>query len=444
MITKRGIRNLMGKRPKKFLFVSEEALNGDLAWQVTQEGHKVKMYIADRDDADTFEGFVERVSSWRPWINWADVIIFDDENFGYEADRLRKKGKAVIGGSVYTDRLETDREFGQREMKNHGINVLPGEQFDDYDQAIAFIKRKRGRFVFKPSGHVESDAKDLIFIGQYDDASDLLEHLDQNKDVLRKKAKSFLLQKFQNGVEVAVGAFFNGRRFIYPINVNFEHKRMFAGDLGPFTGEMGTLMYWSPPNTLFKQTLDRMTPALRKSGYVGYMDINCIVNGNGIYPLEFTSRFGYPTIQIMAEGIKMPAGQWLYLLAKGVNFELECKKGFQTGVVLLCPLYFGWADRSARLIKTYKNLGISFIDPADKRGVHLGDVKVDKDGVWRIAGISGWLLVVTGNGQTVEEARQVTYGRMKNIKVPNMFYRTDIGQGWNTDGDKLQTWGYLY
>jgi len=75
--------------------------------------------------------------------------------------------------------------------------------------------------------------------------------------------------------------------------------------------------------------------------------------------------------------------------------------------------------------------------------VHLGDVKQDKDGVWRIAGISGWLLVVTGNGQTVEEARQVAYHRAKNIKVPNMFYRTDIGVAWRTDGDKLHTWGYI-
>jgi phosphoribosylamine--glycine ligase len=444
MITKRGIRNLMGKRPKKFLFVSDEALNGDLAWQVAREGHRVKMYCRDRADADAFEGFVERVTTWKPWIKWADVIVFDDENFGREADRLRKRGRAVVGGSAYTDKLEKDREFGQEEMKKHGINTLPSWQFDDYDEAIAFIKRKRTRYVFKPSGHVGSEAKDLIFIGQYDDASDLLEHLDNNKDVLVKKAKTFLLQKYVSGVEIAVGAFFNGKKFIHPINVNFEHKRLFPGDIGPFTGEMGTLMYWSPPNTLFKQTLGRMAPSLKKAGYVGYVDINCIVNGNGVYPLEFTSRFGYPTIQIQSEGIKMPAATWLYLLAKGVTFELNCKKGFQVGVVILCPLYFGWADRSPRLIKSYKNLAVSFVDPDDLRGVHLGDVKMDRDGVWRIAGISGWLLVITGHGQTVEEARAVAYKRVKNVKVPNMFYRTDIGRGWQVDGDKLQTWGYLF
>ena len=28
---------------------------------------------------------------------------------------------------------------------------------------------------------------------------------------------------------------------------------------------------------------------LAQEGYVGYIDVNCIVNGNGIYPLEFTA-----------------------------------------------------------------------------------------------------------------------------------------------------------
>ncbi|MDP3004278.1 MAG: phosphoribosylamine--glycine ligase, partial [Candidatus Azambacteria bacterium] len=65
---------------------------------------------------------------------------------------------------------------------------------------------------------------------------------------------------------MAVGAFFNGKDFILPINVNFEHKRVFPGDIGPFTGEMGTLMFWSEPNKLFRMTLEKMKPALVESG----------------------------------------------------------------------------------------------------------------------------------------------------------------------------------
>jgi phosphoribosylamine--glycine ligase len=34
------------------------------------------------------------------------------------------------------------------------------------------------------------------------------------------------------GVEIAAGAFFNGHEFIHPICVSFEHKKLFAVDIG--------------------------------------------------------------------------------------------------------------------------------------------------------------------------------------------------------------------
>lgn len=33
------------------------------------------------------------------------------------------------------------------------------------------------------------------------------------------------------------------RQFCQPININFEHKTLFSGNLGPSTGEMGTAMF---------------------------------------------------------------------------------------------------------------------------------------------------------------------------------------------------------
>ncbi len=430
------------KEPKKFLFVSLESLSGDLAWQLIKEGHEVKAYIKNKHDADVYNGFIEKVDNWESYKDWADVIVFDDVEFGDIADKLRRNGKLVIGGSVYTDNLEMDRDFGQSEMKKYGVNILPQWQFSNYDEAVEFIEKNPDRYVFKPSGNTPSAGKGLLFIGQEEDGKDLSELLKQNKSVWIKKVPVFQLQKFVSGVEVAVGAFFNGKDFILPINVNFEHKRVFPGDIGPFTGEMGTLMFWSEPNKLFRMTLEKMKPALVESGYVGYIDINCIVNGKGIYPLEFTARFGYPTIQIQSEGITMPTNEWLYKLANGEQFELKTKKGFQIGVRISVPTLFV-KSTDKETIEIFHDLPILFKKPNNLEGVHIEDVKIE-DGVWRIAGSSGCLLVVTGSGTTVSEARQQVYTRIKNIMVQNMFYRTDIGLKWNTDSDKLQTWGYLY
>src|SRR3989344_8019213 len=94
------------KPTKKFLFVSWESLSGDLAWQVSKEGHEVKCYIDKQDDRDVYDGFLEKVDDWKAHKDWADGIVFDDVGFGKAADSLRKEGKFVVGGSIYTDMLE--------------------------------------------------------------------------------------------------------------------------------------------------------------------------------------------------------------------------------------------------------------------------------------------------------------------------------------------------
>ena len=345
----------------------------------------------------------------------------------------------MVGGSVYSDKLEEDRKFAQNELKKAGINILPHWDFDNFSEAIAFIKANPGRYVFKPSGTITSYQKGILFISQEEDGKDLIEILEQNKKLWAKKLKQFQLQKMAVGVEVAVGAFFNGKDFIYPINVNFEHKKLFPGDIGPYTGEMGTLMFWSQANELFKSTLLKIKNGLANSGYVGYIDINCIVNAKGIYPLEFTTRFGYPTISIQMEGVISGWGDFLFKIARNEPAEFKTKKGFQIGVVVAVPP-FPYKDKDQTYI--YHDLSILF-RKKNLEGVHLGDIKL-VNGVWTIAGNSGYALVITGEGVTVEDARKQVYLRLKNILLQNMYYRTDIGMGWFRDSDRLHTWGYLY
>ncbi len=422
----------------KFLFVSWESLSGDLAWHIKKEGHLVKIFIKSTSYSDVYDGFLDKVKNWKEHVDWADVIVFDDIGFGKIADRLRKKGKRVIGGSEYTDHLEDDRGFGQSEMKKAGMNILPHWDFFNYDVALKFLQDNPGRYVYKPSGFVPSDWKGLLFLGKEEDGKDLYEILSHNKKTLSRKIKQFQLQKFVAGIEVGASAFFNGVNFIYPVNIAFEHKRLFPGEIGPLTGEMGTSMLWVEPNMLFRSTLERMKEKLVKSGYIGYIDINCIVNARGIYPLEFTCRFGYPTISIQIEGVISRWGDFLYAIAGHETFDLKTKKGFQIGVCIVTPP-FPFDDPSE--IAIYKDSSILFKKP-NQDGMHLGDIKL-VDGDWRIAGDTGYDLIVTGSGMTMEEARRQAYARIDNIMLQNMFYRTDIGLSWAEDRDKLYTWGYL-
>ncbi len=425
-------------RPKKFLFVSDVALIGDLAYVVKSEGNEVRYYIRSRTDKDVSDGFVEKTDDWESLKDWADVIVFDDIGFGTIAERLRKEGKAIVGGTAASDRLELDRDFGQEQLKRAGLQTIPSWEFTTFDEAINFVKDNRGRYVVKPSGKAQDD-KVLSFIGQEEDGLDVLAVLERYKTAWSTKIKSFQIQRFVSGVEVAVGAFFNGEDFILPACINFEHKRMFSGEIGPSTGEMGTLMFWSERGRLYEETLVKFKPILAEMGFVGYFDINCIANARGIYPLEITPRFGYPTISIQIEGVTSKWGEFLFALAHKQQFALRTQRGFQVGVVVAVPPY-PFSDASA--YKRYSEDAVIIFKKAMSNGIHHGDAKL-VNGDWRLAGSSGYALVITGSGQTVEEARRETYNRVRNVIIPNLFYRTDIGERWYKDGDLLLAWGYL-
>ncbi|MBI4019054.1 MAG: phosphoribosylamine--glycine ligase [Candidatus Aenigmarchaeota archaeon] len=425
--------------PKNFLFVSLEGLISDVAWQVMKEGHNVKYFIDSKDEKAVADGFVPKTDDWEKEIEWADVIVFDDVlGQGEKAQKLRQQGKLVVGGTPYTDKLEDDRGFGQMELKKAGVAIIPQENFTSFDDAIQYVKKNPNKYVIKPSGEAQN-VKQLLFVGEEEDGKDILHMLEDYKATWSNRIKEFQLQRKINGVEVAVGAFFNGYEFMQPINVNFEHKKLFPGNIGPSTGEMGTSCFWSEPNRIFSATLKKMEPLLRREKYVGYIDINCIVNNNGIYPLEFTSRFGYPTISIQQEGMLTPMGEFLHGMAEGTLSKFKTRSGFQVGVRIVVPPY---PYKDKRLFETYSKDAVIMFKKPDFAGIHIEDIRKLND-EWLVTSIKGVALIVVGLGQTMKQAQAQAYNRIENIMIPNMYYRKDIGDRWFEDSDKLHNWGYL-
>ena len=182
-----------------------------------------------------------------------------------------------------------------------------------------------------------------------------------------------------------------------------------------------------------------MEPVLASEGYVGYIDVNCIVNNHGIYPLEFTSRFGYPTISIQQAGMLTPIGQFFLDLADGNDPKLKTRSGFQIGVRIVVPPFP--FDDDETFDSFSKDSVIVFKKPPQDE-IHIEDEK-QVNGQWLVAGTSGVILTVIGMGPTMRQAQSQVYSRIKNVLIPNMYYRTDIGDRWVEDTDRLHTWGYL-
>lgn len=473
---------------KKFLMVSYYGDSTDIARKIHNKGHEVRFCIDDPEEKGTGElgyGFFEHVADWKDHIDWADVIIFDNCGYGKIAEELRSKGKLVIGGSIYTDKLEEDRDFGQAELERFGIPIIQSKEFKDFDEAIDYVKHNPARYVMKPSGDKTVQHIGLLFVGEEEDGRDVIQLLTEYKKAWGSKIPAIQLQKKVTGIEVGVGSFFNGKNFTYPLNIGFEHKRMFPGDIGPLTGEMGSSMFWSEPNMFFNATIKKMESRLAESGYVGYFDLNCIVDEHNIYPLEFTCRFGYPTISIQQEGILEDIDEFLWGLVTKQFTHFNTKKGPQIGVCLFVPPYpfndpqlfkvkyrdsiIYFRDTCGKTINNHtandhiannhtypNNLGDTHGHDTNKLNntlmlnnaldtldwVHIVEVK-KFNGDWLVSGTEGWVMIVCGSGLTMEDAQKQAYQRVRQIVMPNMYYRIDIGGKWNDEIPLLKKWGYI-
>ena len=423
---------------RKFLFVSKWGDSLDVAYGVQQEGHKVLMYIADKRSREIGFGFVKKTNDYKKYIDWADIVVFDYTGFGAESDALRKTGKIVFGGSAYTDELELDRNFGQEELKRHGVKTLPFKEFESFQSAVQYIEKNPDAYVIKPGGETQ-ELKQLLFVGQEENGDDVIRMLKAYEKSWGNNFGAFQLQRKVKGVEVAVGAFFNGDTFLPPYNISFEHKKLFPNELGVSTGEMGTSMFWAEESVLFERTLKKLESSLREHNFRGHIDINSIVNHNGIYPLEFTSRFGYPQVHIQRDGLLTPFSKVLWDTAARAHVTFSSRIGFQVGAYMVVPPFPYDDPKSFRLFS--KDSVVIFKKP-NEVGIHPINVK-KVSGHWLVTGDRGIVTLVTGQGTTMREAQKNMYNRISNLLINNSYYRNDIGDRWTEDSDKLRSWGYL-
>ncbi len=431
----------------RFLGVGETNDLGDMYLRLVQLGHEVRVYVSDAGSRDVMEGMLEFTSDWKSQLEWIreagkdGIILFETAAEGAPQDRLRSDGYNVIGGSGLGDRLESDRAYGQKVLRDIGVQGAATYVFEDFDAATNFVRSTRRRYVLKLNG--TSWPSTSTYTGQMENGEDMLAVLRATKNRWPRSEKvSFILMDHLIGVEVGVGAFFNGHQFLKPANLDWEHKRFFPGDVGELTGEMGTVVTYRRAEKIFESTLGRMEPLLRASGYCGYINLNTIVNEDGIWPLEFTCRFGYPGFPILDS---LHVDRWDELFARMISREsgtLRTCGGFSVGIVMTVP--------SFPYSIGYENLGkgmpVCFRDEmtgCDWNAIHYGEVTM-RDGQLVTAGVVGYIAVVTGVGDTIESARENAYRVVNKMVIPNVRYRNDIGERlMREDLQTLEKLGWL-
>ena len=214
----------------------------------------------------------------------------------------------------------------------------------------------------------------------------------------------------------------------------------------PFlTGEMGTIIRLVRGHKLYDETLAKMVPFLKSIDFRGNVDINCIVNAEGLFPLEFTfGRFGYPAIYIEMEGHKKPWGEFLYACATRKDIEDPGSKESKwlIGVVIAGQGYPFYKDAGADKMNLMPViLGSGPEEKETMKHVQLCDICAvgpKKD----IYTINAYVGCATAAGETIDDAQDKVYALLPKIKVPNTYYRIDIGDRVINEMAELEDLGY--
>jgi phosphoribosylamine--glycine ligase len=420
----------------RVLGITETCDLGSLYLRLLAEGHDVRVSVSEPLAAGTMEGLVPRTLDWRSELDWVrnagpeGLILFEAVGFGETQDDLRRQGFNVIGGSAFGDRLEDDRTFAFQLLRTSGLRAPAVQQFANVEHAIADLEKRPRRCVFKVSA-----AAGETFVGTFPDGRDIVALLASRK---RSMGKKFILMDFVAGVETGVGAYFDGDKFLRPACVDWEHKRFFAGDMGELTGEMGTIATFEGSQALFEATLSPLEPLLRDVGHVGYVNLNTIINDQGIWPLEFTCRFGYPGFAVLEPLQAIGWGDLFQIMARRDQVSFPVHDGFSACVVITTPPF----PYSRHDVEATVGLPL-LIDNVPPEHVHLGEAGLSGSQLVT-SGVYGWTMVVTGTGATVHEAAKAAYANARCVHAPNGRYRLDIGDKLiSGDLEKLLDWGWL-
>lgn len=421
----------------------------DFVLRCMDDGHVVKWWVRDTPKTALIgKGLAERVDDWRKWALWADLIVLaDNTKYVYGADQLRRAYPdiRIVGATESTADWELNRTLGQAVMKKAGIDVPSYREFRDYDQAIAYVKKEGRRFVSKPCG--DEPDKSLSYVSK--SPADMVYMLQRWKKAQKLKG-SFMLQDFVAGCEMAVGNWFSPKAgFTQGWCENWEFKKLMAGETGPATGEMGTVVRYVARSKLADKVLKPLEEALAREGYCGYVDVNCIIDEKGDpHPLEFTMRPGWPTFNIQQALLKGDHAQWLADLCDGRDSKPWLLGKVALGVVMAIPdfPYSQMTRKEVIGVPVYglKRSALGNIHPCE---LMMGEAPNDVNGkvvdlpTFLTAG--DYVLVASGLGDSVSQAKRRAYQELEKIKAPSSpFWRPDIGDRLRKQLPQIQAQGY--
>ena len=353
------------------------------------------------------------------------VVTPDDPLAAGIVDALESIGKRCFGPRKNAAIIESSKAFAKDLMKKYSIPTAKSATFDNYGDALEYVRAKGAPIVLKADGLALG--KGVLICKTLKEAEEGLKEIMLDKTFGKAGEKVVVEEcmrglKYDPGEEVSVLAFTDGKTIV-PMITACDHKRAQDGDRGLNTGGMGTFSpcpFWT--DELASEVLNNiMIPTMNAMNAEGRTFKGCLYFGlmrtpDGMKVVEYNSRFGDPETQVVLPMLKTDLMEIFEAVTdeRLADVDIEWESGACVCVVLASGGY-PLAYRKGEEIK----IG----DVGDCTVIHAGTAI--KDG--RLVTNGGRVLNVVARGKDVEEARKKAYAAVKNIGWKGMQYRTDIG-----------------
>lgn len=352
------------------------------------------------------------------------VIGMDDPLVAGVVDAFEAEGLRVFGPNKAAAILEGSKAFSKDLMKKYNIPTAAYENFDNSEEALAYLETAKFPIVLKADGLALG--KGVLICNTLEEAKDGVKSIMLDKK-FGTAGNTMVIEEFMTGREVSVLSFVDGKT-IKTMTSAQDHKRAKDGDEGLNTGGMGTFS----PSPFYTKEVEEFcekyvyqatVDAMREEGreFKGIIFFGLMLTADGPKVLEYNARFGDPETQVVLPRMKTDIIDVFEACIDGTldKIELEFEDNAAVCVVLASdgyPLAYEKGFEITGLEEFKKHDGYYCFHA----GTKWEDGKIVTNG--------GRVLGVTAKGADLKEARANAYKATEWVQFANKYKRNDIGK----------------
>ena len=352
------------------------------------------------------------------------IVGMDDPLVGGLIDAFEAAGLKAFGPRKNAAILEGSKAFSKDLMKKYHIPTAGYENFDNAEDALAYLETSAYPVVLKADGLALG--KGVLICNTKEEAIEGVKSIMLDKK-FGTAGNRMVIEEFMTGREVSVLSFVDGKTIKIMTSAQ-DHKRAQDGDQGLNTGGMGTFSP-SPFYTdevdafckkyIYQATVDAMAAEDRE--FKGIIFFGLMLTPDGPKVLEYNARFGDPEAQVVLPRMKNDIIEVMEACVDGTldQIDLQFEDNAAVCVVLASEGY------PVAYEKGYVIDGLDKFNDAEGYYCFHAGTKQTEEG---IVTNGGRVLGITAKGATLKEARANAYKATEWVTFANKYMRHDIGK----------------